>query len=483
MYYFNPYALPHFVALIVNLSLGLYVLSKNSKVKVNRLFALMVFSLALFAFGQFMLHISANPETALFWGNFKMIWALLFGGVFLPHFVIVFTHRDHLFGRKIYLLYLIAFICLLTLPTGLFVADVYKFKYGYDVAFTGKLFSFGMLWAILIGVYLVSSLIWDYLKRGKDQRTLPIFYGLVIYTLTMLSLAGYVILGIFVAIPRPFPYFTTTQIFTAGFFAYGILKYKVLVIKPVTEKEVETPLRYKFAPSTIYLVKGRESREMFSDLANHSIPGLFITSETAERIREELSLEKTPVIHLASSTEEHSINPKDLDTLYNTIVEFMRNAGKSVVLIELDTILQNNFFKEVKRFLSNLNDSLFSNASYMLLSINPKNTDERALKELEGFVSTLYLNSILPSISNPKRIEILSLLNEDRFNFSEISRRLEYDMTPKLNFHLKNLKEAGLIEQDENKTYFLSEKGRNTLKMISDMEKEPISSFWNSPED
>jgi hypothetical protein len=107
MYYLNPYAVPHFVALLANLSLGLYVFSKNPKAKVNRLFALSMLSLSTFALGQFMLHISADPETALFWAKVKFAGGILFWSALLPHFVLVFIGKEYFFGKKIYYFYFV----------------------------------------------------------------------------------------------------------------------------------------------------------------------------------------------------------------------------------------------------------------------------------------------------------------------------------------------------------------------------------------
>jgi DNA-binding NtrC family response regulator len=63
-------------------------------------------------------------------------------------------------------------------------------------------------------------------------------------------------------------------------------------------------------------------------------------------------------------------------------------------------------------------------------------------------------------LSNVIRRNILKLVqSEGKIRFMDIARRLDFDDHTKINFHLKILKETGIIEQDEGKAYVLTRYG------------------------
>jgi DNA-binding response OmpR family regulator len=76
----------------------------------------------------------------------------------------------------------------------------------------------------------------------------------------------------------------------------------------------------------------------------------------------------------------------------------------------------------------------------------------------------LNLDTILGSLANSIRREILSWIEkEGGLRFMEICRRLEIEDHTKVNFHLKVLKEAGFLTQEENKLYVLTEHARQVM--------------------
>lgn len=75
---------------------------------------------------------------------------------------------------------------------------------------------------------------------------------------------------------------------------------------------------------------------------------------------------------------------------------------------------------------------------------------------------------VIKAMSNPIRRGVIRILYEGRkAKFTELLQELRVGKPPKLSFHLRSLKSAGIIEQDSEKAYFLSPEGRriaNTLK-------------------
>lgn len=96
--------------------------------------------------------------------------------------------------------------------------------------------------------------------------------------------------------------------------------------------------------------------------------------------------------------------------------------------------------------------------------------EEAKFKErskVEPLSSILGTSSMIKSLSNPLRREIISLLDrKKKSRFRDIKEELGIDYAPKLSFHLKILKNAGLIAQDANRMYHLSSIGRDVAKAL-----------------
>jgi DNA-binding response OmpR family regulator len=93
----------------------------------------------------------------------------------------------------------------------------------------------------------------------------------------------------------------------------------------------------------------------------------------------------------------------------------------------------------------------------------------RALEEasFESCRTSLDLNSVLSCLSNPLRREILAHVEQEgALRFMDICRRLELEDHTRMNFHLKTLKEAGFLQQDENKLYLLTSLGTHVLGCV-----------------
>jgi DNA-binding response OmpR family regulator len=101
-------------------------------------------------------------------------------------------------------------------------------------------------------------------------------------------------------------------------------------------------------------------------------------------------------------------------------------------------------------------------------------TVRRVLEEakFEEGLRNLDLSQTLNSIASPIRRNILKLLQtEGPMRLMEITRKLDFDDHTKVVFHLKILKEAGIIEQDREKVYSLSTEGVNTLNCLKTMKQ------------
>ncbi len=91
---------------------------------------------------------------------------------------------------------------------------------------------------------------------------------------------------------------------------------------------------------------------------------------------------------------------------------------------------------------------------------------ERQSRSLKGRIS----DEIIKALSNPIRRRALEFLyTKDRVRFREIRDHLDIEDPAKLSFHLKILKQAGLVDQDEDRRYMISPKGRRTIEILGEM--------------
>ena len=94
----------------------------------------------------------------------------------------------------------------------------------------------------------------------------------------------------------------------------------------------------------------------------------------------------------------------------------------------------------------------------------------RCLEEAKFGICEEILNSddMFKCLANSTRRKVLLLLyRESKLRFMDMTRKLNIDDHTKVNFHLKSLKDAHLIEQDRRKNYQLSAKGKKIVTCMS----------------
>lgn len=90
----------------------------------------------------------------------------------------------------------------------------------------------------------------------------------------------------------------------------------------------------------------------------------------------------------------------------------------------------------------------------------------RTLEEarFESCRLTLDMDAIMGCLANSMRRDILSsVADAGSLRFMDICRHLEIEDHTKMNFHLKVLKEAGFLTQDENKRYMPTSQGLQVM--------------------
>ena len=100
-------------------------------------------------------------------------------------------------------------------------------------------------------------------------------------------------------------------------------------------------------------------------------------------------------------------------------------------------------------------------------------TIRRVLEEasFEEDIKRLDIDHTLSALANPIRRKIIQLLcTRKSMRFMEITRELDIEDHTKVVFHLKMLKESGIIAQNKDKSYTLSREGEQTVDCLTILE-------------
>ena len=146
------YALTAIITFMSSLVLGIFVYVWDRRNSVNRIFALLSLSIAVFTLGQFMREIAPTKAFALFWGGNILFSGLILVPVFFLHFVFTLTNRKRIL-KPLIIFYVISgfFFILLHTTDWLILRDMIpKQSFNY-YSIPGKLFpSFFILFLVII---------------------------------------------------------------------------------------------------------------------------------------------------------------------------------------------------------------------------------------------------------------------------------------------------------------------------------------------
>ncbi len=106
-------------------------------------------------------------------------------------------------------------------------------------------------------------------------------------------------------------------------------------------------------------------------------------------------------------------------------------------------------------------------------------TVKRTIEELkiEENIIALNLECTLDSLSNYIKRRIIEMLGAKlRVRLMELTKDLDIEDHTKVSFHLKQLKDAGILIQNSDKSYMLSDSGEKTLECLTILKKHLTTS-------
>ncbi|HEC87968.1 MAG TPA: response regulator [Thermoplasmata archaeon] len=171
---------------------------------------------------------------------------------------------------------------------------------------------------------------------------------------------------------------------------------------------------------------------------------------------------------------EKDLKPRNVKDIEKEIAD---NIEKDCVILltNIEYLLKGNTVEEIRNFLENLNKKSMLNNCKLILSANLKNIEEKDRNILKDLIADIHLGILSDSISNYIRRKIISFLSDGKkYSFTRIAQEMKIEDNPKLSFHLKKLKDDGVLEQDEEKRYYLSKMGKEIADFINNIKKDKL---------
>ena len=372
------------------------MLRKAPRERLNRVFALLVVAIALWAIADVGIRTAATSDTALAWARISGFGWIFIGAIFL-HFVLVLTKRERILDNKLSYLALygpgILFLGMVWL-TGEIYSGMQQTPLGF-----ATIQERGFLAAIAyVGVALVLS---TYCCFGAYRR----FTGPEKAQVGLIGVAALVPIvgGTLTEIVLPLMHISTYELATVLLlptviiFTIAIAKYKLLTLPPITrffipapEAYLSTKPKYKLEVGRSYLIKEHEpdrSVRMLIDQIKHSIPGLWITSVDPRLIRKKYDLNRTPILYVDAERPPGEARlsisqPAQIKKLVQG--QLTRVRGRSVVFVDcFEELVMANDFKRSLDLIQELGKICSEHASNLIVRVDPAAFAKKQLAAIE----------------------------------------------------------------------------------------------------
>jgi len=164
-------------------------------------------------------------------------------------------------------------------------------------------------------------------------------------------------------------------------------------------------------------------------------------------------------------------NPRSIDDVKKEISSLPGN-NRVILMTDIDYLLESNSVRKVRNFLKWVYKLSSVNRDTLIFSTDFEDVDERTENEIREMIADIRLGLFSESISNYLRRKVIQILADgEKYSFTKIAQMLNIKDNPKLSFHLKKLKDDGVIEQDEDKRYFLSDVGKEIAGVLESIKE------------
>jgi hypothetical protein len=172
---------------------------------------------------------------------------------------------------------------------------------------------------------------------------------------------------------------------------------------------------HQMREGTTYLVKERKPMlgyKLFTMLLDDGMPGLCITRQFPDRVKEAHKVEKARIIWLSQTPGEGHHNPTAIGPLATLIARYVEGQKESAVIFDgLEYLMVNNGFAQILKFVEHVNELVMRSKTIMIIPLSADAFDKKEMALLERNMEVIESPLVQIGRSGPK--EDLARLLED----------------------------------------------------------------------
>jgi len=426
-----------FIAAITKFILSYCILKKNPSAKVNRFFAVVFYSQAIWDFCKGLMWLMPGLGYARFFAKVSytgyMISVMMF-----PHFCWILLKRKNFFRKSKFTVFL-WYTPLIFLTIALWTSNT---VIHHLVVPNQSVYGYGIhLWDYAYGPVYNYFFFWF--------QMLPFLYGLIVFIhryfktdlIDLKNQLKYMIIGmsfpIIIGIPTGVvfpaigmtlpPHNNVLSVLMSLFIAIGIIKYKFLTIMPNPEDTTKLPKvppevdeYYHTELSNSYLISHEKSSTIaYYILLSHLSKkkhGVIITCQDPDKIRKQFSFKNTPIIWVSEKeSEQFSVGPNDLEQIYTTIEKFTKKVTDSYIVLDcLDSLIENNNFIKIHHLIKRISKRVEKFNCCLVVAEGKAKIDRKKEKRLKKELLILPTTRKYKSLDAELEAQLKKLSKEDK---------------------------------------------------------------------
>lgn len=252
-----------------------------------------------------------------------------------------------------------------------------------------------------------------------------------------------------------------------GAYDYVCKPFKKNEIQSLVKRAIEVEnLKEKFQKNSL----GEDGIEIFKKMTEYGSPGLCITAGDQEELRRKYDIPEGSIVKL-----------NKLSDIMDRVNNFAKENKSAVVLLfGFEDLLKRYSAKRLREFLFELKDTLAANDARLIVACDEYSMDVKSFESFVHEVAEAQPYPVFNILASPLRRDLLLYLkSQGKSIFTKIQQALNVENAPNLSFHLRNLKNVGLVEEDSEKRYFLTDMGKEVCDLLKRFEVTGAKKFEN----
>lgn len=239
----NPYSILPLIAFVVNIVLGLFILSKSPKNKMSQAYAVFSFALASWALMDYFIFTAETAAVAMQLDRARAM-GILFSPACVFCFALIFTKRKVVSIEiiKSFLFLITLFFLIIRFKTDLIVKSMSLEYWGYGLV-PGALYPLLLIYVVGLFIASVFLIYLFYLKTKSNREKKQAKFLLIAFAVSLLS--GGISEGIFPVIGiAVVPLASTSTTIMAIIIFYSIVKYQLMLPVSISSMKIRTKIMF-----------------------------------------------------------------------------------------------------------------------------------------------------------------------------------------------------------------------------------------------